>query len=115
MEQLNKVELRGTVGSIRVQSFNETSVARISLVTALAYKDKDGSPVIEETWHSITAWEGREIHDLQKIHVGSKLYVTGRVRNQRFTGNDGVDRSINEVLAKRIAMLDEDETLQCQM
>ncbi|MBP9997646.1 MAG: single-stranded DNA-binding protein [Bacteroidales bacterium] len=115
MEQLNKIELRGIVGSVRVQSFNDASVARISLVTSLAYKDKDGAPVIEETWHSISAWEGREIQNLDKIKVGSKLYVCGRIRNQRFTGNDGVDRSVNEVMAKRLFLIEDEESLSCQM
>ena len=55
MEQLNKIELRGNVGNIRVQAVGENEVANFSLATNFAYKSKDGTPVIETTWHNITA------------------------------------------------------------
>lgn len=115
MEQLNRIELRGIVGSVKVQNFNSTPVAHFTLATNIAYKDKDGSPVIETAWHSVTAWEGREIQCLESIVKGTKLYVCGRLRYQRVTGNDGVDRTFTDVLAKKIAVINDDEQLQYEM
>ena len=115
MEQLNKIELRGIVGSIRRQTFNDSSVANFTMVTNYAYKDRDGTPVIESTWHNVTAWEGRDIQNVEKIEKGSKIYVTGRLRNHQYTGSDGIDRTSTEVMAKRILLIDDEQQLQCEM
>ena len=50
MEQLNKVEIRGIVGSVYVKDFGNTKVANFSVATNHAYKSQDGSLVIETTW-----------------------------------------------------------------
>ena len=115
MEQLNKIELRGTIGSIRLQSFNDNSVAHFTLATNYVYKDKDGSPVIETTWHNVTAWEGRDIQKLGELEKGTKVYVLGRVRNQKFTGSDGIDRISNAVISRRIVKIDPDQSLSYEM
>lgn len=115
MEQLNRIELRGSVGFVRVQNFENTRVARFSLATNVAYKDRDGGPVIETTWHNVSAWEGRGIKDLDQIEKGAKIYVQGRVRNQKYTGPDGVEHVSSEVLASRVVMIDVNEPLQYEM
>lgn len=109
MEQLNRIELKGTVGSIRVQTFSEKHVARISLVTNYVYKSKDGDPVIETTWHNISAWENKSFPDLNTIQKGDRLYVVGRLRNQRFLGNDGVERTVCDVNAYKLQKIDTEE------
>lgn len=115
MEQLNRVELRGTVGSVRYQTFADASVANLTLCTNLAYKDRDGAPVIEPTWHNVVAWQGKEIQDLDKIQKGSRIHVIGRLRNRSYTGSDGFDRTIVEVVAKRLKLLTDEETFACEM
>lgn len=109
MEQLNRIELKGTVGSIRVQTFSDKQVARISLVTNYVYKSKDGDPVIETTWHSISAWENKAFPDLASIQKGDRLYVVGRLRNQRFLGSDGVERTVCDVSAYKLQKIDTEE------
>lgn len=115
MEQLNKVELRGVVGSIRTQTFDESRMARISLATNYAYKDREGAAVIDTSWHIITAWEGRNIQSLERIVKGSKLAVTGRLRYQKYTGLDGVDRVATDILASRVQLIDDPEPMQYEM
>ena len=115
MEQLNRIELRGTVGSIRLQTFSDNMVARLTLATNFAYKDKEGAATIDTSWHSILAREGRNIHDLDKITRGTKLYVQGRLRYQKYTGNDGVERTSADIVASRLVILDGDESLQYEM
>jgi len=115
MEQLNRIELKGAVGSVRIRQVGEKSVASISLVTNFAYKDKDGEPVIEATWHNICAWEGRGIMKLEEVRRGTPLHVIGRLRSHRYTGNDGQERIVPEVLAYRMQALESDTQLQCEM
>jgi single-strand DNA-binding protein len=116
MEQLNRVELRGVVGSVRLQTFEENNrMARISLATNYAYKDRDGIAVIDTSWHNVIAWEGRSIHDLDKISKGTKLQVQGRIRYQKYTGVDGVDRIATDILASRLNIVNDPEPMQYEM
>ena len=116
MEQLNRIELRGVVGSVRLQTFEDARMARISLATNYAYKDRDGTAVIDTSWHNVVAWEGCYIHDLDKITKGSRLQVQGRIRYQKYTGVDGVDRIATDILASRLSLLPDDhEPMQYEM
>lgn len=115
MEQLNRIEIRGNVGNVRIQNVGGRNVAKLTVATNLAYKAQDGCAVIETTWHNVTAFEGKEIHDLEKIEKGSRVHVVGRIRNQRYTGADGESRYCTEVLANSLSILNGNDTFQCQM
>ena len=114
MEQYNRIELKGTVGFVKIQSFGKSKVARISLATNYVYKNKEGEPVIETTWHNVNAWENKEIRELDRIEKGSRLHVCGRLRNQRYADNDGVEHSTYEVLADKLLVLDEQLSMQSE-
>ena len=49
MEQLNRIELRGNVGNVRVSDVGGSKVARFSLATNFIYKGKDNEGVVETT------------------------------------------------------------------
>ena len=115
MEQLNKIELRGVVGSVRLETYEDSRMARINLATNYAYKDREGTAVIDTTWHNVVAWEGRSIQGLERINKGTKLYVCGRLRYQKYTGVDGVDRIATDVLANRLAIIEDPEPMQYEM
>ena len=70
MEQLNRVELRGTVGSVYVKDFGTTKVANFSVATNDCYKSSQGEPVIETTWHRVIAWESQDTADAFKMKKG---------------------------------------------
>ena len=114
MEQLNRVELRGIVGSVKVSKICGHEHARMTVATNLAYKDMDGCPVIETTWHNVTAFEGKDICDLGSIGRGDRVEVVGRIRNQRFTSESGTDVTTSEILASRITRLSSEEQFQYQ-
>ena len=102
MEQLNRVELRGTVGSVYVKDFGNTRCVNFSVATNYCFKDREGCPVIETTWHRVIAWENRDTADAFKIKKGDSAHVLGRLRIQRYTGADGVERQAVEIVANRI-------------
>ena len=115
MEQLNRIEIRGNVGNVRIQNVGGKNVAKLTVATSMAYKAQDGCPVIETTWHNVTAYEGKDIRDLNKLERGSRVYVTGRMRNQRYTDAAGESRNFCEVLANTLSILDCEGSLQYQM
>ena len=102
MEQINKIELRGNVGNVKLQTVGNNENIRFSVATNYVYKDKEGRPVIETTWHNVTAWNGKGMPDFHKIDKGTLVHVMGRLRTQKFEGNDGAEKQIYEVLANRI-------------
>lgn len=115
MENLNRVELRGVVGSVRCQQTAEKKVYRFTLATSRAYKDKGGNAVIETTWHQIVAWESEYLTDLEQIGKGTKLYVCGRIRTREYTNSEEVEKTVVEVVANRIVVVECEEGLQCEM
>jgi len=113
MEQLNRIEIRGNVGFVSILSVGESRVAHFSVATNFAYKGRNGEPVIETTWHNVTAWEGKSIPSLDIIQKGFPIYVTGRLRSQKYTGNDGVERFSLEVLANSVEKVEGSMSAQC--
>lgn len=48
--------------------------------------------------------------DFRKIQKGSCVYVTGRVRLQKFNGMDGTEKQFFEVLANRVVIVEKEDT-----
>ena len=107
MEQLNKVQLRGIIGSVKIFNVGDRKCAKITVATNLAYKGQDGCCVIETTWHNITAWEGKNIQCIDRLGKGTKVEISGRLKNQRYIGEDGMDRYTTEILAQTVSIITE--------
>ena len=100
LECINRVELRGIIGTSRVTEVGDRILINFSLATNYAYKDSDGCPVIESTWHACKAWAERE-DDLTMYRKGTPLHVEGRIRNIRYTDANGCERSTLEIIVSK--------------
>lgn len=100
-QNINRVELQGIVGTSKVICIGDKKAVRFSLATNYAYKDKEGYPVIETTWHSCSAWAEKE-DDFTKYRKGTPLHIEGRIRNIRYTDASGCERTTLEVVATKI-------------
>ena len=115
MEQINRVELRGIVGNTHYYDAADggQAFARISLVTKHAYhKPSTGEDVVESTWHNVIANQNRNFPPLDKICKGDTLHIVGRLRNNKFVGQDGQDRYSNDVVALTLEKEAESATIQ---
>lgn len=112
MEQLNRITLRGIVGSVRVSDISGKKVARISVATNYAYRTND-SAVIETTWHSVVAWDKPEFPALDTISKGDALYIEGRLRPQRYTDSNGSEHTVTEIIASKLELVTEPLTMEC--
>ncbi|MCQ2159147.1 MAG: single-stranded DNA-binding protein [Bacteroidales bacterium] len=115
MEQLNRIELRGIVGNVKRQIISDKEMARINVATSRAYRDKSGAAVIETTWHNVVIWDVERIADVQALEKGAKVRVEGRVRTQKFTGADEIERTQYEVVATKVSAIENSDTLQYEM
>lgn len=103
MESLNKIELRGTVGTSMTSDINGTRMCRFSVATNYAYRGHNNEPVIETTWHQVVSWE--KDGELTEPKSGDIVEVTGRLRANRYTGADGFDHTSYEVIASKVEVL----------
>ena len=110
---INKIELQGCIGSVRLSAFNGKNAARLSVATNYIYKSKEGEAVIETTWHSVTAWEnGRGIKSLDTLKKGDCVHVRGRVRTIKYTDSEQVERTSYEVVATSIRLVKEEKNVE---
>ena len=107
MEHINRIELEGHVGTVRTNEVSGKKVVNFSLATEYFYK-KDGSGVSETTWHNIVAWEGKDIQDMDRITKGVPVYVCGRLRTNKYTNAEGVEKQVFEVLATKLRIVKEE-------
>lgn len=111
MEHINKVELRGRIGSIRTNEYNGSKVANFSVATDILYKTRDGGAVSETTWHNIVAWEGKDIADINSLEKGMAVSVTGRLRTTKYTSIDGSEKQFYEVLANKVKVIENEDEM----
>lgn len=98
MESLNKVELVGMVGNVRSDHIGESNIYRFSIATSYAYRDREGSPVIETTWHNCTYFSKEE----KDIKRGDNLRVFGRIQAQKYIDITGKESETYRILVNRI-------------
>lgn len=85
---------------------SDNKVARLSLATSTRYKDRNGESVEETTWHIIQVF-GKTAEFVENyIHKGSNVFVEGRIRNRKFTDQTGAERSVTEIVAENVQLLD---------
>ena len=105
MEQLNSVILRGIIGNARIQNIGDTEMARFSVATDHAYKNRSGEAVIEVTWSNCVAFKNDKMPDFSTLVKGAGVEVRGRLRNNRYTDSNGVERTMTEILASQVSVL----------
>ena len=107
MDHINRIELLGRVGNVRTNEFNGGRVANFSLITDILYKNKEGSPISEATWHNIVFWEGRDTPNVSDIVKGAPVHVSGRLRSVKYTNAEGTEKTFYEVLANKVRVIKE--------
>ena len=103
---LNKVMLIGRVGgNPQIRTVGDQKVALFSLATSEKYKGKDGNPVETTEWHNITIW-GKLAEVAEKfVTSGSQLYIEGKIKTEKYTDNNGVEKFATKILANSFQML----------
>lgn len=109
MASLNKVTLIGNLGAdpeIRYTQ-NSTAVANISIATTERWKDKQtGQPKEETEWHRCIAYRRQAEIAGEYLKKGSKVYIEGRLKTRKWTGQDNVERYTTEIVINELKMLD---------
>ena len=106
---VNKVIVVGNMGKdpeIRNTSTGGT-VTSISVATSESWKDKNTGEKQERTeWHNITFFGKLAEIAGQYLKKGSKVYVEGSLRTEKWTDSNGVDRYTTKIISNEMQMLD---------
>lgn len=114
MEQINRIEILGTLGNVRVFTQpDSTPFARFSVVTKrVFYQQSSETDVVESTWHNVVANQGKACPNLAILANGKTCHVIGRVRNSKYTGADGQEHYSSDIVAQSVEILDEPVSVQ---
>ncbi|KKU46586.1 MAG: Single-stranded DNA-binding protein [Microgenomates group bacterium GW2011_GWC2_46_7] len=106
---LNKVMLIGNLTrDVEVRyTPSGTAVATFGLATNRSWSAGDGGERQEETqFHRIVAWSKLAEICGQLLFKGRKIFIEGRLQTRKFTGQDGQQREITEIVAENMMILD---------
>jgi single stranded DNA-binding protein len=108
MESLNKVELQGRIGDASIINVENKIVAKFSVGTTYAYKDKDGEPWIECVWHNCEIWDSDQVSVkmLTNLKRGDAVNVKGRISTRSWTTANGEEKVQYIIKAQELTLLD---------
>jgi single-strand DNA-binding protein len=108
MASVNKVILVGNCGrdpEIRYLP-SGAAVANVTLATSSKRKDKTSGETIEDTqWHRITFYDRLAEIAGEYVKKGRPIYVEGRLKYGKYTGQDGVEKNTVDIIATELQLL----------
>jgi single-strand DNA-binding protein len=107
MAALNKVLLIGNLGAdpeIKTLPSGD-KVATIRMATTETYKNKNGEKVEDTEWHRVEFWGGLAGIVEQYVKKGDSIYVEGRIRTEKYTDSQNVERYSTKIRATQMQML----------
>ena len=108
MASVNKVILVGNCGrdpEIRYLP-SGAAVANVTLATSSKRKDKTSGETIEDTqWHRITFYDRLAEIAGEYVKKGRPIYVEGRLKYGKYTGQDGVEQNTVDIIATELQLL----------
>src|SRR3989338_8751670 len=105
---LNKVELIGNLTRDPELRYTPqgTAVCTFGIATNRGWVTDSGEKKEEAEFHRIVAWNKLAELCSQLLTKGRKIYVEGRLANRSWTGQDGAQRSITEIVINDMIILD---------
>ncbi|MCY7292327.1 MAG: single-stranded DNA-binding protein [Ferruginibacter sp.] len=108
MRGVNRVMLIGNLGKDPDMQFLEgnIAVAKFSLATTEAYKDRSGRLISQTEWHTIVLWRGLAELAQRYLHKGSLVYIEGRLKTRSWEDKEGNKKFATEIVGDNLIMLD---------
>ena len=105
---VNKVILVGNLGNDPETRFLPSggAVTNVSVATSSTWKDKSGEQQERTEWHRVVFFNRLAEIAGEYLRKGSKVYVEGSLRTNKWQDKDGNDRYTTEIIANEMQMLD---------
>lgn len=104
---VNKVILVGNLGNDPDVKYTQGGMAicTLSLATTSVRKDKEGNTQERTEWHRVKLFGKLGEIAGEYLRKGRQVYIEGSIRYDKFTGQDGQERYITEIIADEMQML----------
>lgn len=114
MPGVNQVNILGNLGDapqVRYMS-NGDLTAMLSVATSRVWKDKNGERQELTEWHRIVLY--RRLAEIAKdyLHKGSKVFVTGYLRTQKWTDDKNIDRWTTSIIGEQLQLISSKPVIQ---
>jgi single-strand DNA-binding protein len=106
---LNKAMIIGNLGKDPEMKYTPSGKAITTFSVAVGRMSRDqatGENREETEWFRIVAWDKLAETCNQFLHKGSKVYIEGRLQTRKYTDNNNQERTMVEVVANDMQMLD---------
>lgn len=106
---VNKVILIGNLGADPEVRYMPSggAVTNLRLATSESWKDKQTNEMQERTeWHRVVLYSRLAEIAGEYLRKGSKVYVEGSIRTNKWQDQSGADRYTTEIIANQMQMLD---------
>lgn len=103
---VNKVILVGRLTrdpEIRTTTSGQT-VATIGMATNRFWTDKSGQKKDKTEFHNIVVWGRMAEIAGQYLMKGQEAYIEGRLESRKYTGKDGLERRVVEIIAENLQL-----------
>lgn len=100
---INEVRLLGNLGADPAVRYTGSgkAVCELSLATTHRYKSNDTGEYIEDTeWHKVVLWGRQAELAGEYARKGRQIHVSGRLKTEKWTDKDGVDRYTTKIIAQ---------------
>ena len=104
---VNKVILVGNLGNDPDMKYTQGGMAicTLSLATSSVRKDKEGNQQERTEWHRVKLFGKLGEIAGEYLKKGRQVYIEGEIRYDKFTGQDGQEKYITEIIANEMQML----------
>ena len=102
---MNKVILIGnlTRDPELSQTNSNVSLCRFSIAVSRDYANSDGTK--ETDFFNVTVWRGRAETCGKYLKKGNKVCVVGSLQNRSYEGQDGIKRTVTDIVASEVEFL----------
>ncbi len=104
---VNKVELNGYLGMdpsvFQVSKNAKKAILRIA--TNESFKNKNGEWEQRTSWHNVVLWGKHAEYADSELRKGMRVYVSGRLSYRKYTGKDGQERFVTEIIAAEVELI----------
>lgn len=109
---LNRVELIGNLTRDPELRYTPqgTAVCTLGIATNRTWQTENGEKKEDTEFHRIIAWNKLAELCSQLLTKGRKVYVEGRLQTRSWTGQDGAQRTITEIVISDMLILDSKRT-----
>lgn len=105
---LNKCMFIGRLGKdpdVRYAASGD-AVAGFSIATGESWKDKQGQKQERTEWVSCTVFGKLAEIVGEYLRKGSKVYIEGKMKTEKYTDNNGVEKYSTKIIVQNMQMLD---------